>query len=68
MLKCWTKKRNNGTTYKTCTRNAKAIVPRKTKMPAKKQKLVIKGSASHYRLLSKRGVKSRNAKRRLMGY
>ena len=49
MLKCWTKKRNNGTTYKTCTRNAKAIVPRKTKMPAKKKsKLVIKKRSASF--------------------
>jgi len=37
-------------------------------MPAKKRsklRLVIKGSAAHYRMLSKRGVKTRNAKRRM---
>lgn len=38
MLKCWTKKRNNGTTYKTCTRTARTTVRRKTKMPSKKKR------------------------------
>ena len=49
MLKCWTRKRKNGTNYTTCTRNARAIVPRKTKMPAKKEPGIAKPTSKDER-------------------